>query len=70
MSHSGCQKMYPILCPNWLSAEYQSPRGAQETDSGHQDLLRRGTLGGTPGFQTETLVSSSLGSGGKVGEGC
>ena len=33
-SQSGCQKMYTTLCPNQLSAEYQSPHGAQETDGG------------------------------------
>ena len=40
--------MYPTLCPNWLSAEYQSPRGAQETDGGLQDLPRRGVPGRHP----------------------
>ena len=29
-SQSGCQKTYPTLCPNRLSADYQSPPGAQE----------------------------------------
>ena len=38
---------------------------------GFRTCRERGALGGTPGFQTlETLESSSLGSGGKVGEGC
>ena len=36
------QKTYPTLCPNRLSAEYQSPLGAQETDGGLQDWARRG----------------------------
>lgn len=29
-SQSGCQKTYPTLCPNRLSADYQSLPGAQE----------------------------------------
>ena len=59
------QKTYPALCPNRLSAEYQSPCGARETDGGFQDWPRReGAMGGTPGFQMETLEGSSLGSGG------
>ena len=46
------QKTYPALCPNLLSAEYQSLCGAWETDSGPQDRPRReGAMGGTPGFQ-------------------
>ena len=65
------QKTYPALCPNRLSAEYQSLCGAWETDGGLQDLLRReGAMGGIPGFQIEMLEGSSLGSGGKMGEGC
>ena len=65
------QKTYPTLCPNRLSAEYQSACGARETDGGLQDRPRReGAMGGTPGFQMETLEGSSLGSGGKLGEGC
>ena len=35
------QKTYPTLCPNWLSAEYQSACGARETDGGFQDRPRR-----------------------------
>ena len=61
----------PNTLHKWLNAEYQSPRGAEQTDGGLWNLPRRGDLGGTPGFQTlEMLESSSLGSGGKVGEGC
>ena len=39
---------------------------------GFKTCRERGALGGTPGFQQtlETLESSSLGSGEKVGEGC
>ena len=62
------QKTYPALCPNLLSAEYQSLCGAWETDSGPQDRPRReGAMGGTPGFQMETLEGSSLGSAGEDG---
>ena len=62
------QETYPALCPNWLSAEYQSPCGAQETDGGLQDWPRReGAMGGIPGFQTEILEGSSLGSVGEDG---
>ena len=69
MSQSGCQKTSPTLCPNQLSTEYQSPRGAQETDSGLQDLLRMGGPGRHPRLQSE-MLESSLVSGKKVGEGC
>ena len=48
MSQSGSQKTYPTLCPNQLSAEHQSPRGAQETDGGLQDLPRMGGPGRHP----------------------
>ena len=42
------QKTYPTVCPNWLSAEYQSPCGAQKTDGGLRDLLRRRSPGKHP----------------------
>lgn len=71
---SWAQKTYPTLCPNWLSAEYQSPRGLQEADGGIQDLPRRRGPGRAPrlpdGDAGGLLPGVGWGEAGKVGEGC
>ena len=56
----------------WWAAVYGVGHDGSDLASvGFRTCRERGALGGTPGFQTlETLESSSLGSGGKVGEGC
>ena len=67
MSQSRCQKTYPTLCPNWLSAEYQSPLGAQETDGGLQDLPRKGGPGRHPRLPDRDAGKLLPGVGGVVG---
>ena len=63
------QKTYPTLCPNRLSAEYQLPRGARETDGGPQDWPRRGH-GRHPRLPDGHAGGLLPAVGGKVGEGC
>ena len=54
-----------------LVEHYLSPRGAQETDGGLQDLPRRGGPGGHPMLPDTGDAGKLLpGVGGKVGEGC